>query len=71
MAALARILFEEMECLAPSSPDSPNEWLTISEWDRALYINCIDQLCGERDLIERAQKHSDNDTVFWRPDTRK
>ena len=51
---LGRIFFEEIERLAPSSPPRPGDWDKIGSWERRLYINCIERLFEERDLIQAA-----------------
>lgn len=60
---LGRILFEEMEHLAPSSPVRLNEWEQIGQWERLLYINCVERLIEERKLIERALQVADDDAI--------
>ena len=60
---LGRILFEEMERLAPSSPMSLNDWDKIGSWERALYVNCVERLCEERQLIDRALQLTHNDSI--------
>ena len=60
---LARLLFEEMERLAPSANDE-GSWSEISEWERLLYLNCVDRLLCEHNLIRLACEISDDDEVF-------
>lgn len=60
---LARVLFEEMNRLAPGSPEDVSDWGQIGEWDRLLYINCIERLLEERKVIERALQLANDDPV--------
>jgi hypothetical protein len=50
---LARRLYETMERLAPSA-DDPGTWSQLTQWHRDLYLNCVDALLDERDLLARA-----------------
>ena len=51
---LAQILFEELDRLAPGSPDLAFEWDKMPECDRLLYVSCVNRLLEERDLICKA-----------------
>jgi hypothetical protein len=61
--ALGRILFEELERLAPSAPDRLNDWEKLGQWERALYVNGVERLFEERELVERALKLADHDPI--------
>lgn len=63
LEALGRILFEEMERLAPSSPDRISDWRKIKSWERRLYINCVERLCEERELIGSASEFTSDHAV--------
>ena len=63
LGELGRILFEEMERLAPSSPMSLSCWDKIGNWERELYVNCVERLVEERELVQRALHLADNNAV--------
>jgi hypothetical protein len=46
--ALARVLFEEMERLAPGPPGGPENWDSLPEWHRLLYVNCVERLLPDQ-----------------------
>jgi hypothetical protein len=60
---LGRILYEEMEYLAPSSPESAEDWDKLTSWERSLYINSVEQLLEERELVSQALKLANNNSV--------
>ena len=65
--SLGRILYEEMEFLAPSSPERLIEWAELTQWQRSLYTNCVERLLNEGELIDRARKLADHDAITRAP----
>lgn len=59
---LACRLYETMQRLAPGAGDYI-EWDDLSTWYRDLYLNCIDALLVDRDVLVRAIHLCDNDMV--------
>jgi hypothetical protein len=59
---VAQHLYETMERLAPGH-DNFVEWDCLTKWHRDLYMNCIDALFDDPDLLLRAFNLSDNDVV--------
>ena len=66
LEGLGEILFDELERLAPSSPMGLNDWSKIGKWERLLYVNCIERLLEERELIQRALQFTDDDLICGR-----
>ncbi len=60
---LAKLLYEEMEFLGPSSPEPLIEWNKLTQWQRSLYINSVERLLQEGELIERARQLANDDVV--------
>ena len=61
--ALARLLYEEMEFLGPSSPEPLTDWDHLTEWQHSLYVNCVERLLEEGELIDRARQLANDDVV--------
>lgn len=59
---LAQRLYETMERLAPGH-SSYVDWRDLSQWHQDLYLNCIDVLLDEGDLIRRSLDLADDDVV--------
>jgi len=59
VTALANMLFEEMERLAPSCEGSG--WETLDDWERDLHLHGVRRILRERGLVLRAL--ADNDDV--------
>ena len=59
---LAQQLYETMERLAPGSGVYV-EWSNLSQWWRDLYLNCIDGLLDEPELVRRAINLADHDVI--------
>jgi hypothetical protein len=64
---LAHILFDAFSKLDPGG-DNVAEWEELGNWGQSLYINCIDRLLEERELINSALEGSDDDCVSRRSD---
>ncbi len=62
---LACRLYETMERLAPSSADYV-AWPQLTQWHRDLYLNCVEALLDDRDLLTRAINLCDDDVVDGR-----
>lgn len=58
---LAEVLYETLDRLS-ATPDGGVAWPDLSDWERALYRNCIDQLL-ERHEIVAALKLTNNDAI--------
>ena len=65
ITALARILYERMERLAPG-PSQFVEWDKLTDWYRGLYTNSIRTLLEEPELIHAALHLADDDVVLGR-----
>jgi|HubBroStandDraft_4_1064222.scaffolds.fasta_scaffold1230819_1 hypothetical protein len=59
---LASRLYETMERLAPGAGDSV-EWDSLTQWHRDLYLNCVDALLVDDDLLARAINLRDDDVI--------
>lgn len=46
---LGRLLYEEMERLAPTAEDAP--WEGLEDWERDMHLRGVRRLLAERDLI--------------------
>ena len=68
LEALGKLLYEELELSAPSSPSPFVEWGELTELQRSLYVNCVERLLEQGELVERARQLSDDDVVSRRPD---
>lgn len=65
LAELARLLYETMERLAPGSGEFV-EWGNLTQWQRDLFLNCVEALLDEHDLIRWAIKLADDDVINGR-----
>lgn len=59
--ALAKVLFEEMERLAPGV--GPHEWNEIEQWERDLHARGVAKMLEARSLVLRALSLADDDDV--------
>lgn len=53
IALLGRVLYEEMERLAPGAGDYV-EWEKLPQWERDLHINGVCRVLRESDLVMAA-----------------
>lgn len=60
---LGRILFEEMERLAPSSPEVFVDWDEMGDWDRLVYVNSVRRLLVDEDRLRLALQLAGDDGV--------
>jgi hypothetical protein len=63
LEALGRTLFEELDKLGPTHPGDVLGWGEVSNWERGLYLNAVERLLEERELIETWLKLADDDLV--------
>ena len=61
---LARVLYDELERLAADSEYPPTRWDCLSGWRRDLYVNCIDRLFEERELVKAAYELTYDDMIL-------
>lgn len=58
---LARLLYEEMERLAPSGPEHI-DWGSLPEWERDLHVHGVRRVLRERPLLALVLRGGDGDT---------
>lgn len=56
---LGRVLYEAMEHLDPNVENPSAEWQKMTIWRRGFYINCVERLFEERELVRSALELSD------------
>lgn len=61
LTALGRLLYEEMERLAPTAEIA--DWNALEDWERDLLVLGVRRLIRERALITKAL--ADDDNVLW------
>ena len=61
IGALAKVIFEEMERLAPSA--GPADWSEVEQWERDLHTRGVARMLADRELVLRALGLSRDDDV--------